>query len=134
MVARDKRIKNNSVFIRNEGIFYRQTKKYQKHVGRVPSIDKFTDFWAGIWEDDNKTTVNKWMKEIEKRLREKIETISEFKVTEEDLQDVIKKSKNWSAPGIDGITNYWRKTLTAARKPLARAIQKWVNNYTTRPQ
>ena len=36
IVARDKRIKNNNMFVRNEGIFYRQTKKLEKQVGRVP--------------------------------------------------------------------------------------------------
>ena len=55
-------------------------------------------------------------------------------MTEKDLQDVAKKRKNWSAPGIDGITNYWWKTLTATRKPLARAMQKWVDDNTTIPQ
>ena len=103
IVARDKRIKNNNMFVRNEGTFSRQTKKLEKQVG---SIDKFTDFWAGIWKDDSKTPVTKWMKGIEKRLREKVKSISEFKVTEKDLQDVAKKRKNWSTPGIDGITNY----------------------------
>ena len=44
IVARDKRIKNNNIFVRNEGTFYRQTKKLEKQVGRVPSINKFTDF------------------------------------------------------------------------------------------
>ena len=124
IVGRDKRIKNNNMFVRNEGTFYRQTKKLEKQVGRVPSNNKFTDFWAGIWEDDSKTPVTKWMKGIEKRLREKVKSTSEFKVTEKDLQDVAKKKKNWSAPGIDGITNYWWKTLTATKKPLARAMQK----------
>ena len=79
--------------------------KLEKQVGRVPSINKFTNFWAGIWEDDSKTPVFKWMKGIEKRLREKVKSTSEFKVTEKDLQDVAKKRKNWSALGIDGITN-----------------------------
>ena len=131
MVARNKGIRNNNMFIRNEGTFYRQTKKLEKQVGRVPNIDKFADFWAGIWEDDSKTLVTKWMKGIEKRLREKVESISEFKMTEKDLQDVAKKRKNWSAPGIDGITNYWWKTLTATGKPPARAMQKWVDDNTT---
>ena len=62
------------------------------------------------------------MKGIEKRLREKVKSISEFKVTEKDLQDVAKTMKNWTALGIDGITSCWWKTLTATRKPLARAI------------
>ena len=73
IVARDKRIRNcYYMFVRNEGTFYRQTKKLEKQVGRVPSINKFTDFWAGIWEDDSKTPVTKWMKGIEKRLRERL--------------------------------------------------------------
>ena len=37
IVARDKRIKNNNMFVRNEGTFYRQTKKLEKQVGRVQS-------------------------------------------------------------------------------------------------
>ena len=45
IVARDKRIKNNNMFVRNEGTFYRQTKKLERQVGRVPSINKFHDFW-----------------------------------------------------------------------------------------
>ena len=93
MVARDKRTKNRNMFVRNEGSFYRQTKKLEKQVGRLPSIDKITDLWVGIWEDDNKTPVTKWMKEIEKRLREKVKTTSEFKVMEIDLQDMVKKRK-----------------------------------------
>ena len=134
IVARDKRIKNDNMFVRNEGTFYRQTKKWEKQVGRVPSINKFTDFWTGIWEDDSKTPFTKWMKGIEKRLREKVKNTSEFKVTEKDLQDVAKKKKNWSAPSIEGMTNYWWKTSTATRKPLARAMQKWVDDNTTIPQ
>ena len=90
-----------------DGASFELLLKLVKHVGRLRSINKFTDFWAGVWEDDNKTPVTKWMKEIEKRLREKVKTTSEFKVTEKDLRDVVKKRKNWSAPGIDGITNYW---------------------------
>ena len=80
IVARDKRIKNNNMFVRNEGTFYRQTKKLEKIVGRVPGINKFTDFWAGIWEDDSKTPVTKWMKGIEKRIREKVKSTSELLV------------------------------------------------------
>ena len=51
MVRRGIRIKANNMFVRNEGAFYRQTKKLEKQVGRVPSIDKFTGFWAGFWEE-----------------------------------------------------------------------------------
>ena len=70
------------------------------------------------------SSVTKWMKGIEKKLKKKVKSTSELKVTDKDLQDVAKKRKNWSAPGLDGITNYLWKTLTATRKPLARAMQK----------
>ena len=74
------------------------------------------------------------MKGIEKRLKKKVKSTSELKVTDKDLQDVAKKRKNWSVPGLDGITNYLWKTLTATRKPLARAMQKWVDDNRTIPQ
>ena len=74
------------------------------------------------------------MKEIETRLREKIRIVEEFKVTGKDLAGIIKKRKNWSAPGFDGIQNFWWKTFTAVWKPMSRAMQKCVEDDKTIPE
>ena len=43
MVARDKRIKNNNMFVRNEGTYYRQTKNWKNTLdGYLASINLLT--------------------------------------------------------------------------------------------
>ena len=40
-----------------------------------------------------------------------------------------RKRKNWTAPGIDGIENYWWKTFQTAQKALKRAFERMKNDY-----
>ena len=70
-------------------------------------MDKFTDFWGGIWEDVDKTTYQPWMMEVGHKIRQKVEDVREFFVREDGIARVIKKRKDWTAPGIDGIENFW---------------------------
>jgi len=39
---------------------------------------------------------------------------------EEKIKKETSKRKNWTAPGIDGIQNYWWKKFTMAQKALVR--------------
>lgn len=45
----------------------------------------------------------------------------EFVITREDLAKLVKRRKNWSAPGIDVIQNYWWKKFHGACDALRRA-------------
>ena len=99
MIPRDKRIKNNSMFTKDEGNFYRKVNEKTEYIGRTPTMEKFTDVWAGIWEEYSVTPETKWIKEIETRLREKIRIVEEFKVREKDLADIKKEKElvcNWN--------------------------------------
>ena len=64
------------------------------------------------------------MDEIKERLTKEIRSVKEFVVAEDELPKFVKKRKNWSAPGIDGMQNYWWKRFTEAQKALCRAFQQ----------
>ena len=54
------------------------------------------------------------MSEVREKLQEKIHSVQEFEVIEENLSMVIKRRNNWSAPGVDGIQNYFWKRFKGA--------------------
>ena len=49
------------------------------------------------------------MIEVGQKIKQKVENVREFIVRKNDIARVIKKRKNWTAPGIDGIGNFWWK-------------------------
>ena len=109
---KDARILNNIMFQEDQGMFYRKTQGTKQLKGKVPKIEKFEEFWAGIREDDTKTPQRKWMNTIARKITENITNVQELVITEEILYGTAKKRKNWSAPGINGIPNfYWKKYM-----------------------
>ena len=71
-----------------------------------------------------------WMEEVKKQLNEKVNIVQEFEIENESLRREIRKRKNWTAPGIDGIQNYWWKNFTPAQKALTKVhtLMKTDNN------
>ena len=102
------------MFQEDQGAFYRKTQGTEQLRGEVPDMEKFEEFWGGIWEDETKTPNRKWMNTVAKKIREKVKNVQEFTITEKNFYDIVKKRKNWSAPGIDGIQNFWWKKLKNA--------------------
>ena len=72
-------------------------------------MEKFEEFLAGIWEDNTNILQQKWMNIVAKKIGQKIAIVQEFTITKNKLYEALKKRKNWSAPGIDGVQNFWRK-------------------------
>ena len=73
----------------------------------MPEIDKFVKLWGGIWEKDDHTPNMPWVVKIREELKKRITTVKEFDISENGLISEIKKRKNWTAPGVDGIQNFW---------------------------
>ena len=121
------RIRNNAMLSKDEGSFYRRVNRASQRIGKTSCMDEFVNFWGGIWENKERPPVQPWIDEIKERLREKIKEVKEFVVTEEELSKIVKKRKNWSAPGIDGVQNYWWKRFTSAQKALYKAFQQLQN-------
>ena len=105
--TRDEKIRNNKMFREDEGRFYRKINNAKGRRGTVPDIDKFVEFWAGIWEDETSTPHRRWMRTVAEKIRAKVINVEELTITEEKLYKTIRMRKNWSAPGIDGIQNFW---------------------------
>ena len=47
------------------------------------------------------------MKTIAEKIEAKVTNVEELQITEKKLYETLRKRKNWSAPGIDGIQNFW---------------------------
>ena len=122
---RDARVRNNRMFQEDQGAFYRKTQGTEQLRGEVPDMEKFEEFWGGIWEDETETPNRKWMNTVAKKIREKVKYVQEFTIPEKNFYDIVKKRKNWSAPGIDRIQNFWWKTLKGAWKSVIRCFTRW---------
>ena len=120
--TRDARIRNNKMFEEDEDNLYGNTANKNKYKGTLPSIDRFVTFWGGIWEDDTKTPKRKWMQTVANKIKDKLMQVEEITVKRGKLQHLLKKRKNWSAPGIDGIQNFWWKKLTSTWRPLTNTM------------
>ena len=60
------------------------------------------------------------MEKVRDELKEKITSVKESEITGNGLISEIEKRKNWTAPGVDGIRNFWWKRF----RPEQKALQK----------
>ena len=79
-----------------------------------------------------------WLKEIESAMdaccaREGRKDDATIGISKDQITKTINKKKNWSAPGPDGICNYWLKKLTVLHKPLSEIIEELLNDDTSLP-
>ena len=108
---KDARIRNNKMFQEDQEMFSRKTQGTKQLKGNVPRMEKCEEFWAGIWENNTKTPKRKWMNTVAKKMGQKVANVQEFTITEKKLHQTVKKRKNWSAPGIDGVQSFGGKSL-----------------------
>ena len=47
------------------------------------------------------------MNTITKKIGQKVRNVQEFMITEKKLYNTFKNQKNWSAPGINRVQNFW---------------------------
>ena len=66
------------------------------------------------------------MQTVANKIKYKVTQVEEMTVEMKKLQHILKKRKNWSAPGIDGIQNFWWKKLTSTWRPLTNTIKCWI--------
>ena len=63
------------------------------------------------WEGETSTPHRSWMKTVREKIMAKVTNAEKLSITEKKLYQTVRKRKNWSAPGIDGIQNFWWKKL-----------------------
>ena len=108
--------------------FFRKLGDDGAHQGRMPNIETFVEFWGGIWEKRENTPNMPWMEEIGRQLKQKVKNVKEFQVNFENVKKEVRKRKGWTAPGIDGIQNYWWKKFESAQEALTKAFIKLTEN------
>ena len=128
MIKRGKRIRDNATFERDQKSFFRKIESSTSHEGQIPNIEKFVELWGGIWEKEERTPEMPWMEKVREDLMRKIKKGNVFDITGESLTKESNKKKNWTAPGKDGIQNYWWKKFKAAQRALKRAFEKIRDN------
>ena len=121
-VEKRKREQENFMFHHDQKGFFRTLESDITREGEMPDMDKFVEFWGGIWEQNERTPNMPWMEEVKREWHEKVGVVSEFTITDESLKKEVARRKNWTAPGIDGIQNFWWKKFEPAQKALRRAF------------
>ena len=87
--------KNNRMFKENEGMFHRKANIEKERKGKVPEMDKFVQFWAGIWEDETSTPHSRWMRRGAEKVRAKATSVDELTINEKKLYaDIVFKEGN----------------------------------------
>lgn len=64
------------------------------------------------------------MVQIAEKAKEEVNDITQFGITQKKIYKILKTGKNWSAPLIDVITNFWWKTLTGIWTALTKSMKK----------
>ena len=59
----------------------------------MPEMDKFVDFWDGIWERKEQTPYMPWMEEIGRKLHQKVNSVNDFTMTFDKVKEEVAKEK-----------------------------------------
>ncbi|XP_045474923.1 uncharacterized protein LOC123680851 [Harmonia axyridis] len=130
---RVKRYKNNQLYYKNPKEFFRSLENSIVAEEDPPSPENMHRTWKEIWESEEEHDETAfWIRDAE-REAEKY-TMEEVRITEEDVKAILKKSNNWSAPGPDGVHNYWWKYFDCTHKILAETFQRALLNPSNLPE
>lgn len=121
------RKRQNHMFSTNERIFYRTleqntTPKDQQNE-ELPSAESIKEFWTGIWNRPVTHKKARWLQN-EKLTTNNVHTMLEWKINKTDIQNAVRKTHNWKAPGPDHIQNFWIKKFAATHEQLATCFTK----------
>ncbi|XP_055633142.1 uncharacterized protein LOC129773554 [Toxorhynchites rutilus septentrionalis] len=125
-----KRHADNRMFSMNEREFYSRIKKKRNNYdGGLPEIDEVTQFWSGLWENPIQHRSNRmWLAE-EEEYGNGLEAMPAVMVTAHDINEAIRYSRNWAAPGPDFVHNFWYKKFSSTHGRMAECFNK--GNYSS---
>ena len=108
------------MFQKDQGAFFRKLEEKSNRKGQMPEMDKFIEFWGGIWERRENAHMP-WMEEVKMQLNAKVTTsVNDFNIFLETVRKEVAKRKGWTVPGIDGIQNFWWEKFEAAQEALTK--------------
>lgn len=99
-----------------------------KDITKPPTKEELTTFWGGILGDRKEHNGEAgWLKAEYEEMKDVPKQIWD-EVTEGEVRHKVKEIKNWKAPGIDGVQNYWLKHLTSLIPMLTNVINTTSTN------
>ena len=90
------------------------------------SLDELTAFWKEKWEEKKGFENKEWINEVEDRMRKAVGREEKQEISESSFCHAIRKKKNWSRPGTDGIVNYWWKMNKSVHRLIFEEFRKLV--------
>ncbi|KAK9739648.1 hypothetical protein QE152_g8827 [Popillia japonica] len=97
----------NRLYYANQRQFYKSIQNTDHQSDRrCPDVESITNFWSGIWSSPKIHQEGKWKREEDKTIRN-IRTMEHAVITNQDVQEALRKTQNWKSPGIDSIHNFW---------------------------
>ena len=88
------------------------------------SVKALLEFWAGILEvNESDPDVEGWKKEVEGSLGD-LQPEEKLCLDEARFRKILKKAKSWSAPGPDGIVNFWWKVFPEVEHALCLVTEE----------
>ena len=97
----------------------------------VPEKARLEEFWAGILEvngqvNERDPDVKGWKEEVEASLGD-LQPEEKLCLDEARFRKILKKAKSWSAPGPDGIVNFWWKVFPEVEHALRLVTEEMLN-------
>lgn len=106
--TRTKRYRQNNLFANNQRKFFRNLEETtNENAAKPPNPLEMQQYWSGIWSQESKHNADATWIKIEEQDQSNRREMAEIVVKEEDIRATVKRLKNWTTPGIDGIHNYW---------------------------
>ena len=79
-----------------------------------------------LWQTEGTgSVVSEWFYEVRDALGEKLSEPSEeaFELCVKQVERTILKKRNWSAPGLDRIANFWWKRVNCLHSGITKSFQ-----------
>ena len=117
----------NELFYKDRKKFFRSIFEESQVIAEPPNEDEVRTFWAEkIWGDAEKYSGNAdWLEGVRKNYKG-VKEQAWTDVTEEEVSEQLCKSMNWKAPGVDGLSNFWLKSIPCAHKLIAKSMNKYI--------
>ena len=90
------------------------------------NIDEASSFWKSLWEEKGSgDTEAEWIEGVREKMEDVVREVPTdgWNLNAEQVTKIIKRKKNWSAPGPGCIANFWCKKATILHKEIATCFQ-----------
>ncbi|EFA85289.1 hypothetical protein PPL_02290 [Heterostelium album PN500] len=97
----------------------------------IQTTTRAFEFWSQLWNPPSTEATNydelEWIQRVKDSNQFKSIKETKFEIEGADISNYTKNKKNWSAPGPDGICNYWIKRIKRYHEDLAEAFNEYLN-------